>query len=127
MLTHLMFYFIFVYIVIFVSILILEKIFWQGYFVHSFHLFSICIKLYIHSLQFYSSPNQQPPKFVLSKGDSPNFSVFLKKNVNKLVRKDMNMRDFPTPHLTTYKSKGTACSKKGYECIWTWETFQHHT
>ena len=26
----------------------------------------------------------------------------------------MNMRDFLTLHLDTNKSKGTACSKKGY-------------
>ena len=28
----------------------------------------------------------------------------------------MNMKDYPTLHLDTNKSKGTACSKKGYEC-----------
>ena len=26
----------------------------------------------------------------------------------------MNMRDYPTLHLDTNYSKGTACSKKGY-------------
>jgi hypothetical protein len=28
----------------------------------------------------------------------------------------MNMRDYPTLHLDTNESKGTACSKKGYGC-----------
>ena len=28
----------------------------------------------------------------------------------------MNMKDYPTLHLDTNKSKGTACSKKVYEC-----------
>ena len=28
----------------------------------------------------------------------------------------MNMREYPTLHLDTKKSKGTACSKKGYVC-----------
>ena len=28
----------------------------------------------------------------------------------------MNMRDYPTLHLDTNKSKGTTCIKKGYEC-----------
>jgi hypothetical protein len=28
----------------------------------------------------------------------------------------MNMRDYPTLHLDTNSSKGTACSKKGYGC-----------
>ena len=28
----------------------------------------------------------------------------------------MNMKDYPTLHLDTNKSKGTACSKKGYGC-----------
>jgi hypothetical protein len=28
----------------------------------------------------------------------------------------MNMRDYPTSHLDTNESKGTACSKKGYGC-----------
>jgi hypothetical protein len=37
------------------------------------------------------------------------------------------MRDFPTLHLDTHSSKGTACSKKGYGCKWTWETIQHYT
>jgi hypothetical protein len=39
----------------------------------------------------------------------------------------MNMRYCPTLHLETNKSKGTACSKKGYGCKWTWETVQHYT
>jgi hypothetical protein len=30
------------------------------------------------------------------------------------------MRDCPTLHLNTNYSKGTACSKKGYGCIWRW-------
>ena len=37
------------------------------------------------------------------------------------------MRDYPTLHLDTNKSKGTAGSKKGYGCKWTWETIQHYT
>ena len=28
----------------------------------------------------------------------------------------MNMSDYPTLHLDTQSSKGTACSKKGYRC-----------
>jgi hypothetical protein len=28
----------------------------------------------------------------------------------------MNMRDYPTLHLDTNSSKGTACSQKGYGC-----------
>ena len=28
----------------------------------------------------------------------------------------MNMRDYPTLHLDTHSSKGTACSQKGYGC-----------
>ena len=38
----------------------------------------------------------------------------------------MNMREYPTLHLDTKLSKGTACSKKGYGCIWTWENIQHY-
>jgi hypothetical protein len=34
----------------------------------------------------------------------------------------MNTRDYPTLHLDVNKSKGTACSKKGYGCKWTWDT-----
>ena len=34
------------------------------------------------------------------------------------------MRDFLTLHLDTNKSKGTACSKKGYAYRWIWETIQ---
>ena len=37
------------------------------------------------------------------------------------------MREYPTLHLDTNKSKGTAGSKKGYGCKWTWETIQHYT
>jgi hypothetical protein len=37
------------------------------------------------------------------------------------------MKYCPTLHLVTNKSKGTACSKKGYGCKWTWETIQHYT
>ena len=38
------------------------------------------------------------------------------------------MRDYPTLlHSDMYKSKGTACSKKGYGCKWTWDTIQHYT
>ena len=37
------------------------------------------------------------------------------------------MRDYPTLHLDTNKSKGTVGSKKGYGCKWTWETIQHYT
>ena len=39
----------------------------------------------------------------------------------------MNMREYPTLHEDTNSSKGTACSKKGYGCKWTWETIQHYT
>ena len=28
----------------------------------------------------------------------------------------MNMRDYPSLHLDTNQSKGTACGKKGYGC-----------
>ena len=28
----------------------------------------------------------------------------------------MNISDYPTLHLDTKSSKGTACSKKGYRC-----------
>jgi hypothetical protein len=34
------------------------------------------------------------------------------------------MRDYPTSHLDTNESKGTAGSKRGYGCKWTWETIQ---
>jgi hypothetical protein len=37
------------------------------------------------------------------------------------------MRDYLTLHLDINQSKGTACSKKGYECKWTWETIKHYT
>ena len=37
------------------------------------------------------------------------------------------MRDYLTSHLDTKSSKGTACSKKGYGCKYTWETIQHYT
>ena len=29
---------------------------------------------------------------------------------------DVNEHDYPTLHLDTKSSKGTACSKKGYRC-----------
>ena len=38
-----------------------------------------------------------------------------------------NMRDYPTLHLDRYSSKGTACSKKGYGCKWTWDAIEHYT
>jgi hypothetical protein len=31
------------------------------------------------------------------------------------------MREYPTLHLAINYSKGTACSKKGYGCKWTWD------
>jgi hypothetical protein len=37
------------------------------------------------------------------------------------------MRDDPIVHLDTDNSKGTACSKKGHGCKWTWETIQLYT
>jgi hypothetical protein len=37
------------------------------------------------------------------------------------------MRHYPTLHSDIYSSKGTACSKKGYGCKWTWDTIQHYT
>jgi hypothetical protein len=37
------------------------------------------------------------------------------------------MRDYPTLHLDTNKSKGTIASKKGYGCKWTWEIIQFYT
>ena len=37
------------------------------------------------------------------------------------------MIDYSTLHLDTDSSKGTACSKKGYGCKWTWETIQVYT
>jgi len=39
----------------------------------------------------------------------------------------MNISDYPTLHLDTNSCKGTACSKKGYGCKWTWETIKHYT
>jgi hypothetical protein len=39
----------------------------------------------------------------------------------------MNIRDYPTLHLYTNQSKGTAGIKKGYGCKWTWGTTQHYT
>jgi hypothetical protein len=39
----------------------------------------------------------------------------------------MNKRDYPTLHLDTHESKGTACSNKEYGCKWTRETIQHYT
>jgi hypothetical protein len=37
------------------------------------------------------------------------------------------MRDYPTLHLYTNQSKGTAGIKKGYGCKWTLETTQRYT
>jgi hypothetical protein len=37
------------------------------------------------------------------------------------------MKDYPTLHLDNNNSKGTACSKKGYGCKWTWRTIQNYT
>ena len=37
------------------------------------------------------------------------------------------MRDYPTSHIDTNESKGTACSKKGYGCKLSGETIQHYT
>jgi hypothetical protein len=37
------------------------------------------------------------------------------------------MRDYPIVYIDTDKSKGTAGSKKGYGCKWTWETIQLYT
>jgi hypothetical protein len=37
------------------------------------------------------------------------------------------MRYYPTLHLDINSSKGTACSKTGYGCKWTWDTIQHYT
>jgi hypothetical protein len=37
------------------------------------------------------------------------------------------MKEYPTLHLDANKCEGTACSKKGYGCKWTWETIQHYT
>jgi hypothetical protein len=39
----------------------------------------------------------------------------------------MNKRYYPTLHLDTNLSKGTACSKKGSGCKWTRETIKHYT
>ena len=39
----------------------------------------------------------------------------------------MNMKYYPSLHLYTNYSKGTACSKKGYWCRWTWLTIRHYT
>jgi len=39
----------------------------------------------------------------------------------------MNRRDYPTLYLDTNSSKGTAWSKKGFGCKWTWETIEHDT
>jgi len=37
------------------------------------------------------------------------------------------MRHYPTLHLDTNSSKGTAFNQKGYGGKWTWETIQHYT
>jgi hypothetical protein len=39
----------------------------------------------------------------------------------------MNKRDYPTLHLDTNESKGTACGKKGYGCKWKRANTQHYT
>jgi hypothetical protein len=39
----------------------------------------------------------------------------------------MNKRVYPTLHLNTNESKGTACSTKEYGCKWTRESIQHYT
>ena len=39
----------------------------------------------------------------------------------------MSFRDYPTLPLDTNKSKGTACSEKGYRCKWASETIQLYT
>ena len=39
----------------------------------------------------------------------------------------MNKKDYPTLHLHTNESKGTACGNKDYGCKWTRETTQHYT
>jgi hypothetical protein len=36
------------------------------------------------------------------------------------------MGDCPTLHLDINYSKGTACSKKGYGCKWTWDCLTLH-
>jgi hypothetical protein len=37
------------------------------------------------------------------------------------------MGEYWTLYLDTNQNKGTACSKKGYGCKWTWENIQHYT
>ena len=51
-----------------------------------------------------------------------NITLKYKVKERPVVRKDMdvNEHDYPTLHLDTKSSKGTACSKKGYGCKWTW-------
>ena len=39
----------------------------------------------------------------------------------------MNIRDYSILHLEINSSKGTACSKKGWGCKWTWGIIQHYT
>jgi hypothetical protein len=39
----------------------------------------------------------------------------------------MNKSDYPTLHLDTNESKGTACGNKEYRCKWTKATIQHYT
>jgi hypothetical protein len=46
------------------------------------------------------------------------------------VRNDMDVDEHERLSNITLKhklSKGTAYSKKGYGCRWTWETIQHYT
>jgi hypothetical protein len=41
---------------------------------------------------------------------------------------DVNEHERLSNITLRHKFKGTACSKKGYECTWTWETtIQHYT
>ena len=48
-----------------------------------------------------------------------------------VVRKDMDVNEHERLSNFTLKDtnyrKGTACSKKGYGCKWTWETIQLYT
>ena len=39
----------------------------------------------------------------------------------------MKPRHYRTLHLDTNSSKGTACSKKGHICKWTWDTIENYT
>ena len=37
------------------------------------------------------------------------------------------MRDYPTLHSDIDWNKETACSRKGYGCVWTLENIEHYT